>query len=427
MVQGAGLDLTAPPENDRGPGRGGEHRGGAFSGVRVLDLSQFLSGPRATQLLADLGADVIKIEPPQGETMRLLTMMIPGVERTLSIIHRNKKGITLNLKSEKGRGIFKQLVAVSDVVVENFTPGTMEKLGLSYDVLSKIQPRLIYLAISGFGRSGPLKDYPAFDLIAQAAGGIMAALEQESKPPKVMFGDLVSGAFGALGVAAALFARQQTGAGQFIDLSMQDVMYIHNYRALSRRATEGLRETIDSFIGKTTVDQLLTDESRRMPFWNSYATQDGHVALVALTDDQWKGLVAAVDDPELAGDAYSNLIQRLRNWKRGAEIVARWCEGQTTAETVRVLRSQGVPCTPVMGFDQVNADEQLRQRSMLEEITHPRLGSVKIPGNPLKLEQTPPRLDRPHPDLGQDTADVLSSLLNLTPSDLESLRREGAI
>lgn len=359
--------------------------------------------------------------------MRLLTMMIPGVERTLSIIHRNKKGITLNLKSEKGRGIFKQLVAVSDVVVENFTPGTMEKLGLSYDVLSKIQPRLIYLAISGFGRSGPLKDYPAFDLIAQAAGGIMAALEQESKPPKVMFGDLVSGAFGALGVAAALFARQQTGAGQFIDLSMQDVMYIHNYRALSRRATEGLRETIDSFIGKTTVDQLLTDESRRMPFWNSYATQDGHVALVALTDDQWKGLVAAVDDPELAGDAYSNLIQRLRNWKRGAEIVARWCEGQTTAETVRVLRSQGVPCTPVMGFDQVNADEQLRQRSMLEEITHPRLGSVKIPGNPLKLEQTPPRLDRPHPDLGQDTADVLSSLLNLTPSDLESLRREGAI
>lgn len=400
---------------------------GAYGGVRILDLSQFLSGPRATQLLADLGAEVLKIEPPQGETMRLLTMMIPGVEKTLSIIHRNKKGITLNLKSDRGKELFEKLVAKSDVVVENFTPGTMEKLGLGYDKLSRIQPKLIYLAISGFGRTGPLKSYPAFDLIAQASGGIMAALEQESKPPKVMFGDLVSGAYGALALASALYAREKTGMGQFIDLSMQDVMYVHNYRALSRRTTADMRDTIDTFIGKTTVDQLLTDENRRMPFWNSYKAQDGYVALVALTEEQWQGLVRVIGNEELAGPDYNNFIQRIRNWKKGSDLIAAWMGARRSADVVSALRKETIPCTMVMDFDQVNSDEQLLSREMILDIEHPRLGTIPVPGNPLKLERTPPRVVTPHPDLGQHTEEILRDVLGLSASEISELRQSGAI
>lgn len=354
-------------------------------------------------------------------------MMIPGVEKTLSIVHRNKKGLTLNLKNEKGKDLFKKLIRKSDALVENFTPGTMDKLELGYGVLSKLQPKLIYLAISGFGRSGPLQSYPAFDLIAQASGGIMAALEQPGVPPKVMFGDLVAGAYGALGLASALFARERTGVGQLVDLSMQDVMYIHNYRALTRRTMEDMREAVDSFLGKTTVDQLLSDENRRMVFWNSYKTQDGHLAMVAFTEEQWRGVVRALGDPELGGPDFENIVQRIRNWKRGVGLAAKWFESRTTRDAVEALRKEGVPCTPVMDFDEVNQDVQLQSRDMLQEVSHSRLGTIRIPGNPLKLEKTPPSVGRAHPDLGQDTGSILSSLLGLSEDEIASLRSEGVI
>ena len=236
--------------------------------IRVIDLSQFLSGPRCTQILADLGAEVIKIESPIGEEMRLITFLMPGMERIMSVFHRNKKGITLNLKTDKGREILKQLVKKSDVLVENFSKGIMEGMGLTYESLKKLKPNLIYASISGFGRTGPLSKRPSFDIISQATSGIMFALHQPDKPPGVFFGDMVSGAYCATAVLFALLARQMNGKGQHIDISMQDVMYYHNYRSIAKRSIEPVWDQVTETLGKDP-ELLFTDQRRRMFFWNS--------------------------------------------------------------------------------------------------------------------------------------------------------------
>jgi formyl-CoA transferase len=184
-------------------------RKGTLEGIKVLDLSQFLSGPRCTQLLADAGAEVIKIEPPGGEVTRFLVMLIPGSDRILSILNRNKKCITLDLRKEEARSVFKQMVERADVLVENFKPGTMEKMGIGYDVLKKINPRIVYGSVTGFGQYGPHSQRGAFDIIAQATGGMMDANKQWESPPVTFLADLVSGAYLALGIMMALFYREK--------------------------------------------------------------------------------------------------------------------------------------------------------------------------------------------------------------------------
>ena len=241
----------------------------ALEGVRVLDLSQFLSGPRAAQLLAEMGAEVIKVESPVGETMRMLAMLIPGAERVFAIINRNKKGLVINFRTEKGIELFKELVKKSDVLVENFAPGTMAKMGLSYDKLKDLNPRLIYAVITGFGLTGPWAGRTAFDIIAQATGGIMHANRQDDRPPSVFFGDMVSGAYCAVGILGALFWREKSGIGQLIDISMQDVMYAHNYQALSDRALEPVEASLTATLGRNIIS-LMTDYESPLAFWNSY-------------------------------------------------------------------------------------------------------------------------------------------------------------
>lgn len=395
--------------------------------IRVLDLSQFISGPRCTQILADLGAEVIKVEPPIGETMRLLTLLMPGMERVLSVFHRNKKGITLNLKTDKGREILRKLAEKSDVFVENFTKGTLEDMGLGYHSLKAGNPGLIYASISGFGRTGPLSFRPAFDIISQATSGIMYALRQPDKPPAVFFGDLVSGAYCAIAVLYALMARQTGGQGQFIDISMQDVMYFHNYRSISKKAIDPVFEEVMRTLGRTP-DQMFTDEARRMAFWNTFKTRDGYIAVVALTDSQWKRFVEVIGNAELKNEEkYGNLVTRVLNAPEAVKIVEEWAAQHTVAEIEGALDKADVPCGRVQDIDGANRDIQLEFRQMYEAVTHPKFGQVSVPGIPFKFSGIENRISTPAPDLGQHTVEVLTSLLGMTEDEIKELKDDGAL
>ncbi|MEM3086054.1 MAG: CoA transferase [Halobacteria archaeon] len=389
-----------------------------LEGIRVLDLSQFFSGPRAGQLLADYGAEVIKIEPPGGEAVRLLSAVLPGAERSLSILNRNKKGLTLNLKHPRGAELFRQLVKSADVLIENFVPGTMERLGHGYETLRELNPRLIYLAVSGFGRTGPRANQPAYDLIAQSAAGLVALQENPDRTPRVLIADFVSGAYGALAVLAALLERERTGKGRLIDLSMQEVMYIHNYRALSARA---MGERRQEMVEALALDTLLTDPDRRLPFWNIWHTKDGLLAAVTVTDEEWRRLAEAVGVEELKKPAYSSIAGRIKNRKRGIELLDPWFRGRTTAEAESALRAQGVPCAPVLDLDGVNRDVQLEARGMLAEAPHPRLGAIGVPGSPVGGS-----VRRAHPDAGEHNAEILGAL-GVSTEELARLKKERVI
>lgn len=389
-----------------------------LEGIRVLDMSQFFSGPRAGQLLADYGAEVIKVEPPGGEAVRVLSAVLPGAERSLSILNRNKKGVTLNLKDPRGADLFRRLVKSADVLIENFIPGTMERLGLGYERLRELNPRLVYLAISGFGRTGPRANQPAYDLIAQAAAGILALQDNPDRPPRVLLADFVSGAYGAIAVLAALLERERTGEGKLIDLSMQEVMYIHNYRALSARAMgERRKEMVESL----ALDTLLTDPDRRLPFWNVWHTRDGLLAVVAVTDVEWERLAEAVGVEELKGPAFSNIAARIKSRKRSIELLEPWFRERTTAEAEAALRERGVPCAPALDLESVNRDVQLEARGMLAEAAHPRLGAIGVPGSPVGGA-----VRRAHPDAGEHNAEVLGPL-GVSPEELQRLKKERVV
>ena len=398
----------------------------ALEGIRVLDLGHFLSAPRCGQILAELGASVVKIEPPQGETMRIL-MSLAGAERILSVVNTNKRGITLNLKSESGRALFKELVKVSDVVVENFSYGTMEQMGLDYEHLAEVNPRLVYASISGFGDTGPEKDRAAFDIIAQATGGIMGALDVRDRPPGVFFADLVSGAYAAMGIAFALLVRERTGKGQRIDISMQDVMYAHHFQAHSIRALGESAAETTGILGRP-IEKLMTDHDNPLPFWNSYRARDGYVAIVALTDRQWERLIRAIGREDLLDDArFSNFVTRIHNAAAGVEILSEWAGKRTVAEIVQTLTASRVPCGKVCSTDDVNADPQLGERGMLSQVDHPQLGPIGVPGSVLKMSMTPGEVSSAHPNHGEHTEEVLKELLDVGDDEIAEWRADGAI
>jgi len=397
----------------------------ALDGLRVLDLGHFLSAPRCGQILAELGATVAKIEPPQGETMRIL-MSVAGADRILSVVNTNKRGMTLNLKSEPGRALFKELVAVADVVLENFRSGTMEQMGLGYERLAEINPRLIYASISGFGNTGPEKGRGAFDIIAQATGGIMDALGLPDRPPGVFFGDLVSGAYAAMAIGFALFVREKTGRGQQIDISMQDVMYAHYFRAHSVQALGESAAETTGILGRS-VDNLLTDHEHPLPFWNAYRARDGYVAVVALTDRHWERLMKAVGRDDLLKDPrFANFVTRVRNAAAAVEILAQWAAGRTVAEVVHILTESGVPCGKVCSAEEVGEDPQLAERGMHRQVGHPQFGTIRVPGSALKMSMTPGEISRAHPGLGEHTEEILKEFLEMDDEQIAGWRSQGA-
>jgi CoA:oxalate CoA-transferase len=391
--------------------------GKMLDGIRVLDLSQFISGPYCSSYLADQGAEVIKVEvPPYGEPMRLFTMFDKQMTPLFTILNRNKKSITLDLSQAEAKDVFLRLVEKADVVLENFIPGSMKRWGVDYEVLVGKNPRLVYAAISGFGQTGPRSDLPAFDLVAQAAGGIMHASNITEGTPRIPFADYSSGLACALGIMQALFHRERTGKGQFVDLSMQDLMYSMNIRA-----------QVHEFMDKARNRDLT---SRLLPTYNQYHTKDGkRVVLVTITENQFKRLMGVIGREELLADErFTNVVKRMDHIELLDEVLEQYTQQHDRDEIVKVMRDNRIPCSPVVQIDEIQADEQLAARGMFNRsFTFENVDRATIPNPVIKFSGSPSDIASRAPDLGQHNAEIYTGLLGIDVDALKKLKRKHVI
>jgi succinyl-CoA:mesaconate CoA transferase len=378
---------------------------GPLADVRVLDLTQMLAGPYATMLLADLGADVVKVEPPRGDMTRTNPPHLTDEEAYGGYFHsvnRNKRSVVIDLKSEAGKETLRGMVADADVLVENFKVGTMDRLGLSYESLREINPALVYAAIRGFGdpRSGesPYADRPAFDVIAQAMGGVMSITgTEESGPVKVGpgVGDIFPATLCIVGLLSALHHARRTGEGQFVDVGMVDGVLALTERIVHQYAFEG---DVPGPQGNT--HPLL------FPF-DRFDTTDGHVMIAAPRDKQWTALCEAMDRPDLAAD-YPDEEDRVEHADELRPVVAEWV-GQHTKEEIADLIADDVPCGPVNTVLDIFEDEHFDVREMLPQVEHADTGrEVSLAGAPIKLSATPSGVHHRAPFLGEHSREVLA-------------------
>ncbi|MDW8325278.1 MAG: CoA transferase [Anaerolineales bacterium] len=395
----------------------------ALQGIRLLDLTHMLSGPYAGMMLADLGAETIKIEPPgTGEGTRKLLATDPknsrhGMGAYFLTLNRNKKSVTLNLKSEAGLALFYELVKHADIVLDNFSAGVTERLRIDHARLAAINPRIITCTITGFGETGPGRDWPAFDIVAQAMGGGMSITGLPNGTPVrsgIPIGDLGGGLMGVVGVLAALVARQQTGRGQHVDISMLDAQIsLLNYMATMY------------FLSGEVPGPLGNGHFVHVPY-DCFPCSDGYVIIAVIVDEFWKNLMQIVDLPEL--DTEENRHQPGR-WKNRALINQKLSERlrtNTQAYWLEKLRAARIPCAPVNNFAQALSNEQVLARGMVVEVEHPQGGCVKMPGNPVKLSEHEDTYSPP-PLLGQHTEEVLKTLLGKTDEEIRELRLAGVI
>lgn len=389
----------------------------ALEGLRVLDLTRVLVGPYTTMILADLGAEVIKLEMPgAGDDARAFPPHVAGESAYFMSLNRNKRSLTLNLKAEAGKALFLEMVQQVDVVVENFRPGTMERLGLGYDVLKAINPRLIYAAASGFGHTGPYAQRAAYDAIVQAMGGIMSITGQpDGEPTRVgtSIGDITAGLFAAIGILAALHHREKTGAGQMVDVSMLDCQVAILENALARYAVEGV------------VPRPIGNRHPSIVPFEPFATADGQLMVAAGNDALWAKLCRALELPALVDDPrFCSNPLRNENYTALRPLIAARMAGKTTAAWQTILDAAGVPNGPINAVDQVIADPQVRAREMIVDVEHPRAGTLQLPGIPIKLSETPGAIRRPAPLLGEHTREVLSTLFGYSDEEIDALARQ---
>ncbi len=396
----------------------------ALNGIRVLDLTHMLSGPYCTMMLADLGADVIKVEPPRrGEgTRRLLETdpnnSIEGMGAYFLTLNRNKQSVTINLKSDVGRAVFYDLVKTGDVVVNNFSVGVPERLKISYPYLKEINPQIITASITGFGETGPGRNRVAFDMVAQASGGGMSITgHPEGDPVRggIPVGDLGGGVMGIIGVLSALVARQSTGVGQHVDISMQDAQIsLLNYMATMH------------FLSGDVPDRIGNSHFVHVPY-DSFACTDGYIIICVITDGFWKSVTEVLDLPEL--DTEENQVQPGR-WKNREEIYRKIRERlatNTQSHWLERLEAARIPCAPVNNFEQALNDPQVRAREMVVSVSHPNGQTVEMPGNPIKLSNTPTTKYTPPPLVGAQTDVILGDLLGYEADAVATLRSQGAI
>jgi len=390
----------------------------ALEGIKILDLTRVLAGPYATMILGDLGADVIKIEMPKtGDDSRQFGPFVGDESAYFMSLNRNKRSITLNLKSETARGLFVEMIKEADVVVENFRPGTMEKLGLGYDELKKINPRIIYAASSGFGHTGPYSKRAAYDGVVQAMGGIMSITgEKDGKPTRVgpSIGDISAGMFTSIGILAALQYRNVTGLGQKVDVAMLDCQVAMLENAISRYVVTG---DIPSPAGNR--------HSSIVPF-EPFETADGEIMIAAGNDALWTKFCKVMERSDLAeNESFKTNLLRNTNYDTLRPMIAEVIQTKNTHEWQEILDNAGVPNGPINTVDKVIQDPQVISREMIVEIEHPVAGKLKMPGVPVKLSETPGSIRRPAPLLGQHTDEILREMLGLTEEEIEQLKNEN--
>jgi CoA:oxalate CoA-transferase len=393
----------------------------ALEGVSVLDFTQYLSGPHCTAVLSELGADIIKIEMPgKGEPERVAMPMTPKRESYQFLSYnRGKKSITLNLKSPKGVEIAKKLIAKVDILVENFAPGGMDRLGLGYEEVRKINPQIIFASISGFGQTGPRRNDVSYDVVAQAMGGLMSITGYpDGEPLKAgcSLGDYMGGYNGAIAILAALYYRKVTGEGQAIDISMQDGIWA---MVFPDRANY-----FDTNIVPKRYGNKLSSSA---PF-GAYNAKDGSVVICTITDPQWQKVLQAMGREDLMSEErYSTREKRTKNMEEVDGLVQAWCKEKTVEEVFAILKKYGVPCSPLPTFDQVATDPHLLSREMIVEVEQPVSGKVKLSGSVYKMSKTPGDRKQRVPAVGEHNEEVYGRLLGIDAQEIKKLKDESII
>jgi CoA:oxalate CoA-transferase len=395
--------------------------GPPLTGLLVLDLGQIYNGPYCSFLLARAGATVIKIEPPGGENMRRRAV-VGGAILPFAMLNSNKRFITLNLKSEAGRDLLLDLSAKADVVVENFAPGVMDRLGVGPQALLKRNPRLVYGAGSGFGWTGPYREYPAMDLTVQAMSGVMSITGEADGPP-MKAGPALCDFFGGVhlygAIVTALFERERTGEGRFVEVAMLDAVY------------PSLSSALGLWYGTQGAAPARTGNRHsglaEAPY-NVYPTNDGWLALICVTDRHWQSLTTAMQRVDLQSDErLGSLKGRVANMDEVDALVSAWTRRFGKEELFALLMRHRVPCAPVRELSEVTSDTHMRQRGTLQTIHHPTLGEIPLYAGPMRFEGSDEIEIEPSKALGADTDDILAELLGKSAADISALRQMGAV
>ncbi|MGR6836280.1 CaiB/BaiF CoA transferase family protein [Syntrophomonas erecta] len=392
----------------------------ALEGVKVLDLTQAYSGPFCTMHMADHGAEVIKVERPgMGDQSRAWGPIINDYSAYYAFLNRNKRGITLDLRSPEGKEVFLKLVKEADVVCENFKVGTMEKMGLGYDVLKEVNPRLIYAAISGFGEEGPLAKLPAYDIVAQAMSGLMTITGFPENPPTKVgpsVGDNYTGTYLALGICMALYHREKTGQGQKLDVAMVDTLFSILENAV-----------VEYTVAGNEPGRSGNADPGIAPF-DAFMAKDGMIVMGVGTNAMWSRLCDLMGKPELVDDPrYKTNDDRCKNYIPDLKnIVESYTRTKTKAELEELMNGAGIPFGNIFSISEAANHPQLQSRNMLVEVEDPVLGRIKIPGVPIKMHATPGTVVKAAPTLGQHNSEILSAL-GYSAEQVEALATKGII
>lgn len=396
-------------------------RTGPLLGMKVLEASHVMAGPTCGLMLADLGADVVKVErlPGGDDTRRAVPPEIQGESAAFMMMNRNKRGVGLNLKSEKGREVFRRLAGNSDVVIENFRKGTMEALGLGYDQLKLDHPSLIYCSLSGFGQTGPYADRGGFDLIAQGMSGLMSITGEGPGKAPVKVGapmtDITAGILAALGILAAYTHRQRTGEGQLVDTSLLEAGIVHTYWQSAIYLATGISPT------------AMGSAHPLMAPYQSFETRDGWINVGAANQTNWERLLEVLDVSELGRDRrFADNAGRMNNLAALVEQLTPYFQSQTTASWLEKFQVAGIPAGPVLSIAAMHADPQVKARQMVIEVPHSQVGRVKTLGTPVKFSKTPTTLNQGAPLLGEHTREVLREV-GYSNRETEKLEAEGTI
>ncbi|MQA04823.1 MAG: CoA transferase [Streptosporangiales bacterium] len=391
-----------------------------LAGLVVIDLGQIYAAPYATLLLALGGATVIKVEPVHGEHLRVRGQ-VGGPRYAFANLHSNKNFVTLNLKDDRGKDLLKQLVAKADVLVENYRPGVMERLGVGADVLRAINPRLVYAQSSGFGRSGPYREYPAMDLSVQAISGVLGVTGFPDGPP-VKSGPAICDFFGGIhlygGILTALYRRERTGGGAVVEISMHEAVYASMMSNLGHFFSSG----VDGFRSGNRHGGYSV-----VPY-NVYAAKDGHVGIICESDGHWRKLLEVMGRHDLVDDPrYAQTKDRVAHIDAIDELVGDWVGTLGKEDVFAKLRDVGVPVAPVQTLSEVTTDPHHYARGMLQDIEHPELGTVTVPHSPILLEDVGRKKPRPSGALGQDNEQVYGDWLGLDRTTLDEFAAAGVI
>lgn len=390
----------------------------ALEGIKVLDLTRVLAGPYATMIMADMGAEVIKIEAPKtGDDSRSFGPYINNESAYFMSLNRNKKSMTLNLKKDSAKKLFLDMVKKADVVVENYRPGTMEKLGLGYEELKIINPKIIYAAASGFGHSGPYSKRAAYDAVVQAMGGIMSITgEVGGMPTRVgpSIGDITAGLFTAIGVLAALNYRNETGVGQKVDVAMLDCQLAILENAIARYVVSG------------EIPKPAGNRHTSITPFEPFQTSDGEIMIAAGNDALFQKMCIAMDKEEwLDEDRFKTNPLRTKHVDELKNLIEEITKTKKTEDWQNILDEAGVPNGPINTIDKVLEDPQVKSREMIVNVNHPVAGDLKMAGVPIKMSETQGRIVSPAPLLGQHTYEVIKDILGYSDEQIKELENQG--